>query len=60
MLRSKQVGDGLDGQNIGIEVDDFGKLGKPEHMKFSEGSCEIGPSCRRGSEMTCTEQVDIN
>jgi hypothetical protein len=60
VLNSEQVGDGLDRQNIGIEVNEFGKLSEPERMKLGEGSCEIGPTCKRGSEMTCTERVDIN
>jgi hypothetical protein len=60
MLQIKQVGNGPNRQNIGIEVDDFGELSEPERVKFGESRCEIGPPCKMVSELTCNERFDIN
>lgn len=60
MLQSKQVGNWLDGQHVGVEVDDFGELSEPERVKFGESRPKVGPSYRRGSELTSSKQFDIN
>ena len=60
MFQSKQVGNGLNGQDIGIEVDDLGKLSEPERVKFGQSRGEVGPSCKGMLELTCNERSDIN
>jgi hypothetical protein len=60
VLQSKQVGNWLDGQHVGVEVDDFGELSEPERVKFGESRSKVRSSYKRGLELTSSKQFDIN